>query len=46
MSRKTKNHEPYFASIFPEEHENREFAGNLVPRGFWEREPNTLQWKP
>ena len=34
-------------AIFPKmKRENREFAGNLVPRGFWEREPNTVQWKP
>ena len=22
------------------------FAGNLVPQGFWEREPIVVQWKP
>ena len=26
--------------------EDREFAGKLVSRAFWEREPNTVQWKP
>lgn len=34
-------------AIFPKiKREDREFAGKLVSRGFWEREPNTVHWKP